>query len=48
VTHAQLGTVPKDAAEERGRKAKVGIVRLDRIKEIEAETTTTSWPWYTP
>ncbi|MDH5199836.1 MAG: adenylosuccinate lyase [Candidatus Bathyarchaeota archaeon] len=35
--HAQLGTIPLEAAEEIGRKAKVGLVRLERVKEIEAE-----------
>ncbi|UCD45651.1 MAG: adenylosuccinate lyase [Candidatus Bathyarchaeota archaeon] len=37
-THAELGTIPLEAAEEIGRKAKVGIVKLERVKEIEAET----------
>ena len=35
--HAELGTIPREAAEEIGRKAKVGIVKLERVKEIEAE-----------
>ena len=35
--HAQLGTIPPEAAEEIERKAKVGLVRLERVKEIEAE-----------
>jgi len=35
--HAQLGTIPPEAAEEIGRKAKVGLVKLGRVKEIEAE-----------
>ena len=35
--HAQLGTIPLEAAEEIERKAKVGLVRLERVKEIEAE-----------
>ena len=35
--HAQLGTIPKEAAEEIERKAKVGIVRLERVKEIDRE-----------
>jgi len=36
--HAQLGSIPPEAAEEIARKAKVGIVKLDRVKEIERET----------
>jgi len=36
--HAQLGSIPREAAEEIERKAKVGVVKLDRVKEIEAET----------
>ncbi len=36
--HAQLGSIPQEAAEEIARKAKVGIVKLDRVKEIERET----------
>ncbi len=36
--HAKLGTIPKQAAEEIARKAKVGIVRVERVKEIEKET----------
>ena len=35
--HAQLGTIPVAAAEEIARKGKVGIVRLERVKEIEGE-----------
>ncbi|MFB0557720.1 MAG: adenylosuccinate lyase, partial [Candidatus Bathyarchaeia archaeon] len=35
--HSQLGTIPLEAAEEIGRKAKVGFVRLERVKGIEAE-----------
>jgi len=33
--HAELGTIPKEAAEEIARKAKVGVVRVERVKEIE-------------
>jgi len=36
--HAQLKTIPRSAAEEIGRKAKVGVVKLERVKELEAET----------
>ena len=36
--HAQLGSIPPEAAEEIARKAKVGIVKLERVKEIERET----------
>ena len=35
--HAQLGTIPEEAAEEIARKGKVGIVKLDRVKEIDRE-----------
>ncbi len=35
--HAQLGSVPREAAAEIERKAKVGVVRLERVKEIERE-----------
>lgn len=35
--HAQLGTIPLEAAEEIERKAKVELVKLERVKEIEAE-----------
>jgi adenylosuccinate lyase len=35
--HSQLGTIPEEAAEEIGRRANVGIVKLERVKEIEAE-----------
>jgi len=35
---AQLGSIPREAAEEIGRKAKVDLVRLERVKEIERET----------
>ena len=35
--HAQLGTIPVTAAEEIARKGKVGIVRLERVKEIDRE-----------
>ena len=36
--HSQLGTIPVEEAEEIGRKADVGIVKLERVKEIERET----------
>ena len=36
--HSQLGSMPVEAAEELGRKADVGIVKLERVKEIERET----------
>ena len=36
--HAQLGSIPREAAEKIGRKAKVDVVRLERVKEIERET----------
>ena len=36
--HSKLGTIPVEAAEEIGRKADVGIVKLERVKEIERET----------
>ena len=35
--HAKLGTIPEEAAEEIARKGKVGIVKLDRVKEIDRE-----------
>lgn len=35
--HAELGSISQEAAEEIARKAKVGIVKLERVKEIEAE-----------
>jgi len=35
--HAQLGTIPLEAAEEIERKAKVELVKLERVKEIEDE-----------
>jgi adenylosuccinate lyase len=35
--HAQLGTIPEEAAEEIAVKGKVGIVKLDRVKEIDRE-----------
>lgn len=33
--HFQLGNIPEDAAEEIERKANVGVVKLERVKEIE-------------
>ena len=35
--HAQLGSIPEEASEEIERKAKVGVVKLERVKEIERE-----------
>ena len=37
-THAELGTIPKEAAKEIAKKAKVGIVKVERCKEIEEKT----------
>jgi len=36
--HAEVGNIPREAAEEIARKAKVGVVKLERVKEIERET----------
>ena len=36
--HAKLGTIPRAAAEEIALKAKVGIVKVERVKKIEEET----------
>ncbi len=36
--HAQLGTIPQEAAEEIARKATVDYVKVERVKEIEAKT----------
>src|SRR5512136_2290568 len=36
--HAELGTIPKSAANEIQKKAKVGIVKVERVKEIEEKT----------
>ena len=36
--HAELGTIPKGAAKEIDAKAKVGIVKVERCKEIEKKT----------
>lgn len=36
-THAQLGTIPRWAAEEIGMRANVSSVKLERVKEIEDE-----------
>jgi adenylosuccinate lyase len=36
--HAKLGTIPEAAAEEIERKAKVGIVKVERVNEIEKRT----------
>jgi adenylosuccinate lyase len=35
--HAQLGIIPLKTAEEIGKKAKIDIVKLERVKEIESE-----------
>ena len=35
--HGELGSIPREAAEEIGRKAEVGIVELERVKEIDRE-----------
>jgi len=35
--HGELGSIPKEDAEEIGKKAKVGIVELERVKEIDRE-----------
>lgn len=36
--HAELGTIPKAAANEIERRAKVGVVKVERVKEIEEKT----------
>ena len=36
--HTELGTIPREAAEEIALKAKVGIVKVERVKKIEEET----------
>ncbi len=36
--HAELGTIPKAAAKEIEKKAKVDIVKVERVKEIEEKT----------
>jgi adenylosuccinate lyase len=36
--HAELGTIPRRCATEIERKAKVGVVRVERCKEIEEKT----------
>jgi len=36
--HAELGTIPKAAAGEIEKKAKVGVVKVERVKEIEEKT----------
>ncbi|MDP2899919.1 MAG: adenylosuccinate lyase [Candidatus Bathyarchaeota archaeon] len=36
--HAELGTIPKAAAKEIERRAKVGVVKVERVKEIEEKT----------
>ncbi|MGD2142426.1 MAG: adenylosuccinate lyase, partial [Candidatus Bathyarchaeota archaeon] len=36
-THAELGTIPRETAEEIEDKANVGVVSLERFKEIDKE-----------
>ncbi len=36
--HAELGTIPKEAAAEIEKRAKVGTVKVERVKEIEEKT----------
>jgi len=36
--HAKLGNIPKNAADEITRKASIKFVKVERVKEIEAET----------
>jgi adenylosuccinate lyase len=36
--HAELGTIPKAAAKEIEKKAKVEVVKVERVKEIEEKT----------
>jgi adenylosuccinate lyase len=36
--HASVGNIPKSAADEITRKASIEFVKIDRVKEIEAET----------
>ncbi len=36
--HAKVGNIPKEAADEIARKASTRYVKIDRVKEIEAET----------
>jgi len=36
--HAELGTIPRAAAKEIEKKAKVGVVKVERVKEIEEKT----------
>lgn len=36
--HADLNHIPKEAAEEISKKANTGIVKIERVKEIEEET----------
>lgn len=38
LAHADVGNIPREAAEEIARKARVGIVKLERVKEFEKET----------
>jgi len=35
--HADLGNIPKKAADEIGKKANLGFVKVDRVKEIDKE-----------
>ncbi len=36
--HAKIGNIPKSAAEEISKKASIKFVKIERVKEIEAET----------
>jgi adenylosuccinate lyase len=36
--HAELGTIPKAAAKEIEKKAKISVVKVERVKEIEEKT----------
>ncbi len=36
--HAEIGSIPKSAADEITKKASIKFVKVDRVKEIEAET----------
>ena len=38
--HAQLGSIPVEAAEEIGRKADVGVVKLERMKDAFSNEAT--------
>ena len=36
--HARVGNIPKKSADEKKKKSKTSIVKVERVKEIEAET----------